>query len=732
MNEKLNIKIIRVVWILLLSLISAMLLLELVYLIPTSLMMDNIISSNTIFQNEGLYPNIAVNIYGKTGILDNFTDSLMIGTAGFDSGASSVLEKALLNQRCGFSIESITNLILGDSSNIIEYSRYWHGYLIFLKPLLLVMDYNGIRILNFVLQLILIISIVVVMFRNCKKLLIPYLISLFVLNPYLVSLSMQFSAIYYISNLSVLILLLFYQKLKEKNNFIYLFLITGILTSFFDLLTYPLTTLLMPLVTVLYLKKNDNENLKDKIKFIIKMCIYWAIGYFVFWILKWMVVAIFVDNTILENVISNFKFRTFGDAVEGINKYEQLTCFKGLAEYLIFNVKNLSIILVLAIALIFTILIKKLKYNNKLNFTKNNIVPYLLISLIPICWFIVFSNHSFIHSFFTYRTYVGLVYSLSVMLLLFFEQKENVNIINSEIDSLSESDNQNGRTIAVLIPCYNEHLTIKRTIERYKSALPEATIYVYDNNSVDNSDVIAKEAGAVVVYEKKQGKGNVVRSMFKDIDADCYFMVDADDTYMADNAREMCDLVLDGKADMVIGDRLSSTYFTEEKRKSHTFGNKLVRFLINKLYKTKIKDIMTGQRSFSKRFVKSFECKSNGFEIETEMTIFACDENMVVKELPVNYIDRQEGSFSKLNTYKDGFKVLMTILKMYLKRHFGKFISICSILFLALGLGFFVPAILGSGICRNLLSISIFSFVILYAGGLISQNLINKKCLNKR
>lgn len=250
------------------------------------------------------------------------------------------------------------------------------------------------------------------------------------------------------------------------------------------------------------------------------------------------------------------------------------------------------------------------------------------------------------------------------------------------------------KKIAVIIPCYNEHLTIEKVISRYKQALPDADIYVYDNNSNDGSDELAKNAGAIVCYEKNQGKGYVVRSMFRDIEADCYFMVDADDTYMATNARKMCDLILSGEADMVIGDRLNSTYMTEEKRKSHTFGNKLVRFLINKLYKNNIADIMTGQRAFSRKFVKSFECKSNGFEIETEMTIFACDNNMVIKEVPVEYKDRPKGSFSKLNTYRDGFKVLMTILKMYVKEHAIKFFGMLSIPFMLLGLGFLTPVVI--------------------------------------
>ena len=219
--------------------------------------------------------------------------------------------------------------------------------------------------------------------------------------------------------------------------------------------------------------------------------------------------------------------------------------------------------------------------------------------------------------------------------------------------------------IAVLIPCYNESKTIKKVIEDYKKALPDADIFVYDNNSTDGTDKIAEETGAIVRYEYKQGKGNVIRSMFRQIDADCYLMVDGDDTYPADNAKEMCELVLKGKADMVIGDRLSSTYFTENKRPFHNFGNKIVRFLINFLFKNKVKDIMTGYRAFSREFVKGYPVLSKGFEIETEMTIHAVDKNYKLVEIPVTYRDRPEGSVSKLNTYSDGFRVLKTIAILF-------------------------------------------------------------------
>lgn len=247
--------------------------------------------------------------------------------------------------------------------------------------------------------------------------------------------------------------------------------------------------------------------------------------------------------------------------------------------------------------------------------------------------------------------------------------------------------------IAVLIPCYNEAKTIEKVVKEYKKNLPEADIYVYDNNSVDHTDEIAKKAGAIVRYEYRQGKGNVIRSMFREINADCYLMVDGDDTYPAENAKEMCNLVLSGKADMVIGDRLSSTYFIENKRPFHNQGNKVVRFLINVLFKNNIKDIMTGYRAFSHDFVKGFPILSKGFEIETEMTIHAVDKNFKLVEIPVNYRDRPEGSVSKLNTYKDGIKVLKTIAILFKEYKPFYFFGIFAILSLILSLLLGVPVL---------------------------------------
>lgn len=220
-------------------------------------------------------------------------------------------------------------------------------------------------------------------------------------------------------------------------------------------------------------------------------------------------------------------------------------------------------------------------------------------------------------------------------------------------------------SIAVLIPCYNEAKTIQKVIEDYRAVLPEASIYVYDNNSTDGTAQLAAEAGAVVRHEYRQGKGNVIRSMFREVEADCYLMTDGDDTYPAENAAEMVKLILEKKADIVNGDRLSSTYFEENKRPFHNVGNVMVRDLINRIFSTKVRDIMTGYRAFSRSFVKNFPVLSRGFEIETEMTIYAVEHNFIIREIPVAYRDRPNGSVSKLNTCSDGCRVLRTIFRLF-------------------------------------------------------------------
>ena len=246
-------------------------------------------------------------------------------------------------------------------------------------------------------------------------------------------------------------------------------------------------------------------------------------------------------------------------------------------------------------------------------------------------------------------------------------------------------------TIAVLIPCYNEAKTIAKVVRDYRAALPEADIYVYDNNSTDHTDDVAREAGAIVRYEYRQGKGNVIRSMFREIDADCYLMIDGDDTYPAENAREMVNLVLERKVDMVVGDRLSATYYTENKRPFHNLGNWLVKGLVNTIFKGSVSDIMTGYRAFSYQFVKSFPVLSKGFEIETEMTIHALDKNLSVQSVQVEYRDRPADSPSKLNTYSDGMKVLRTIVRLYKEYRPMSFFGLLAALLALVSVILFIP-----------------------------------------
>ena len=272
--------------------------------------------------------------------------------------------------------------------------------------------------------------------------------------------------------------------------------------------------------------------------------------------------------------------------------------------------------------------------------------------------------------------------------------------------------------IAVLIPCYNESKTIEKVIKDFQKVLPQATIYVYDNNSTDGTSDIAQKAGAVVRHEYLQGKGNVIRRMFRDIDAECYIMTDGDDTYPAEYAREMADKVLQKKVDMVVGDRLSSTYFEENKRPFHNFGNTIVRNTINYLFKSNIKDIMTGYRAFSYLFVKTFPVLSKGFEIETEMSIHAVDKNMFVENVVIDYRDRPEGSESKLNTYSDGYKVLKMISRLFKNYKPLQFFFTLALILAVVGTAFFVPVFidfLHTGVVAKIPTLIVSGFTILAA-----------------
>ena len=288
--------------------------------------------------------------------------------------------------------------------------------------------------------------------------------------------------------------------------------------------------------------------------------------------------------------------------------------------------------------------------------------------------------------------------------------------------------------IAVLIPCYNESQTIEKVVTDWKKELPEAVIYVYDNNSTDNTAEIARNAGAVVRYEYQQGKGNVIRRMFREIDAECYIMVDGDDTYPAEFGREMASKVLERKVDMVVGDRLSSTYFEENKRPFHNFGNSLVRGTINRLFKSNIRDIMTGYRAFSYPFVKTFPVLSKGFEIETEMSIHAVEKNMLVENVIIEYRDRPEGSESKLNTYSDGAKVLGTIARLYKNYRPFRFFGILALVLMIISAIMFVPVLvtyIQTGLVPNFPTLIVSGFVALAAiqsffAGLILTTLVEK------
>ncbi len=285
--------------------------------------------------------------------------------------------------------------------------------------------------------------------------------------------------------------------------------------------------------------------------------------------------------------------------------------------------------------------------------------------------------------------------------------------------------------IAVLIPCYNEAKTIEKVVTDAKNALPDAVIYVYDNNSTDDTAAIAARAGAVVRHEYVQGKGAVIRRMFREIDAECYIMVDGDDTYPMEFAPGMVDKVLNYNSDMVVGDRLSSTYFTENKRPFHNFGNSIVRSSINHLFDCDVKDIMTGYRAFSYNFVKTFPVLSRGFEIETEMTIHAVYNHMQIDNCVIDYRDRPEGSESKLNTYSDGFKVIFTIVKLYKDYKPMAFFSLLALLLVIVSTVFLVPVLIDyarTGLVAKFPTLIVCGFVYLAAiqslfSGLILSNL---------
>lgn len=283
--------------------------------------------------------------------------------------------------------------------------------------------------------------------------------------------------------------------------------------------------------------------------------------------------------------------------------------------------------------------------------------------------------------------------------------------------------------VAVLIPCYNEETTVAKVVSDFREVLPDAEIYVYDNNSTDRTAELAAEAGAIVRKEHVQGKGNVIRRMFREVEADCYIMADGDDTYPAKHAADMLSAVKNGSVDMVIGDRLSSTYFQQNKRPFHNVGNRLVRWLICRLWQTDVKDIMTGYRAFSRRFVKLFPVMTGQFEIETEMTIHALDKRFRLIEMPVDYRDRPKGSVSKLNTFKDGWAVLKTIVTLFKEYRPMRFFGWLAVALAVLGLALVAPVLVEyfqTGMVRRFPTLFVSLFLLLAA----LQSLFTGLCLD--
>ena len=281
---------------------------------------------------------------------------------------------------------------------------------------------------------------------------------------------------------------------------------------------------------------------------------------------------------------------------------------------------------------------------------------------------------------------------------------------------MSSTSNEQDARVAVLIPCYNEAITIAKVVADVRQALPSARIIVCDNNSTDDTARIARQAGAQVMTEPRQGKGNVLRSLFRNIDADCYVIIDGDDTYHVDQLPLMTQMVLNDGVDMVVGDRISSSYLKVNQRRFHNFGNLLIRFLINKLFKSSVPDMLSGLRAFSPAFVKNFPILSQGFEIETEMTIYALDNNFVVRSVPVGYNNRPEGSTSKLNTFSDGFKVIKTIFSLFINFKPLLFFSTLAVILFLVGVIGMIPVFVeyfSTGLVPRFPTLIVCCFIIL-------------------
>lgn len=423
MLKKCSIVLLKSALIFIVSIVFAVLFMFLAYLLPTSKMQNSAKSSSEILLKEGNYNYLVEGDFSSR--LDNFTDSIMISEAIFDSDESAIY-KAMKNYHSGWGVEGLDAQVDGDVDEK-SYSRYWNGYLIFLKPLLLMFGIKGIRILNTVLQILLVIGVCCVMFKKAKSLIIPYLISLFLINPVAITQSMQFSSVFYIFNITMLLVLLFNEKLNQKNWFGYLFLIVGIVTSFFDFLTYPVATFLMPLVVVMWF--DESSTFKDKFITALKLGVFWAVGYFGFWIAKWCVGSIVTGENLITEAIKQAKFRTTGDVSYAPSKILVHLAF-------VLNFKpfiNLQNIVLLSVCLCL-LLVLILKYRKQFSITKTKVLSFLLVAVLPILWYLVLSNHSYMHYWFTFRSYIGTIFAVITLMAYGFknlkfkkEEKSNEN-----------------------------------------------------------------------------------------------------------------------------------------------------------------------------------------------------------------------------------------------------------------------------------------------------------------
>ena len=417
----------KTISVLLISSILAVLMLLAVYSLPVEKMTNNARKSSEIFLNEGSYKNF---FDSESYQLDNFTDSVMISEAIYKYNGGA-LKASMLNFLGGFNVEGLANYLNGNGGSY-SYSRYWHGYLIFLKPLLMIFSIKGIRILNLVSQILLVLGVCFALWKKQKKMIIPYLASLLFINPFVISQSMQFSCIYYLMNIALLVVVLFYDKLKQKGYLKFAFLIFGILASFFDLLTYPSATLTIPLIAVFWF--DDSESFKEKFLTIIKLCVFWAIGYFGFWILKWAVGSIITHQNLFKDALSQAQTRIDGDISYAPSKLLVYLPFIINVKPLL-NIKNAVILGVLAICAVFLII----KYKKEYKITKAQIISFVIIALIPIVWQLVLHNHSYEHYWFTFRAFAGTIFALLSILFYGFKDIKLFKVKTYEKENSSDN-----------------------------------------------------------------------------------------------------------------------------------------------------------------------------------------------------------------------------------------------------------------------------------------------------